>query len=262
MTKPRANLQPIVGNRWPGLTFDYRGATVLVTGGSAGIGAGIAAAYREAGAEVVITGTRRRATDYGDDLAAYRYLQLELTDEARIRDLAASLQRLDILVNNAGCNFAAADEYQPEIFDRSVRVNLLAAYHLAHACRGLLSQSVWPGGASIVGLASLTSYFAVDVVPGYGAAKAGLVQLTRTLASAWAADGIRANAVAAGYILTNMTRYLDDERAAAPVLARTPLKRLGSPQDVAGAVLFLTSPAAQFVTGQTLLVDGGYSVVG
>jgi len=103
----------------------------------------------------------------------------------------------------------------------------------------------------------------VEVVPGYGAAKAGIVQMTKTLALAWAKDGIRVNAVAAGFIRSNMMAWMEQAPAAvAPVMARTPLKRLGHPEDIAGTVLFLTSAAARFVTGQTLPVDGGYSVVG
>lgn len=177
--------------------------------------------------------------------------------------MADALPRLDILVNNAGANYVQEDEYQPETFDKSVRVNLLAPYHMAAACHDKLKASAWPGGASIIGLASMTSYFAIDVVPGYGAAKTGLMGLTRTLASAWAADGIRVNAVAAGIIRSNMMRWIEgNEPAQAPFIARTPLRRLGNPHDIAGAVLFLTSPAAQFITGQTLPVDGGYTIAG
>lgn len=254
---------PVARGPWPDVKFDYGGAEVLVTGGSNGIGAGIAAAYRDAGARVTITGTRAAAGEYDSDLAGYRYLQLDLADNDSIREVAGAMPRLDILINNAGCNFAASDEYQPEFFDKAVQVNLLAAYRMAHACRDKLARSALAGGASIIGLASMTSYFAVDVVPGYGAAKAGIVQLTKTLGSAWAADGIRVNAVAAGFIRSNMMAWMDQSpEAVAPVLARTPLKRVGNPHDIAGAVLFLTSAAAQFITGQTLPVDGGYSVVG
>jgi NAD(P)-dependent dehydrogenase (short-subunit alcohol dehydrogenase family) len=256
-------IKPITQGPWPNLQFDYRDAHVLVTGGSNGIGAGIAVAYRDAGAQVTITGTRPQASDYEADLSGYRYLQLELADNAQIKAVAEALPRLDILVNNAGCNFAARNEYEPEMFDKSVQVNLLSAYHMAHACHDKLADSSLPGGASIIGLASMTSYFAVDVVPGYGAAKAGIVQMTKTLASAWAKDGIRVNAVAAGFIRSNMMAWIESSpAAAAPTLARTPLKRIGNPHDIAGAVLFLTSAAAQFVTGQTLPVDGGYSVTG
>ncbi|QDX80814.1 short-chain dehydrogenase [Denitratisoma sp. DHT3] len=248
---------------WPNLQFDYRGAHVLVTGGSNGIGAGIAAAYRAAGAEVVITGTRPRAADYEGDLSAYRYLQLELTDDAQIQAVADALPRLDILINNAGCNFAVRGESIPEWFDKSVQANLLSPYHLAHACHDKLARSALPGGASVIGMASMTSYFGVESVPGYGAAKAGIVQMTKTLALAWARDGIRVNAVAPGFIRSNMMQHFEaTPEMRDPVLARTPLKRMGDPADIAGAVLFLTSAAASFVTGQTLPVDGGYSVVG
>jgi len=249
---------------WPNLKYDYNGAHVLVTGGSNGIGAGIAAAYRDAGANVTITGTRASAAHYNDaDLNGYRYLQLQLTDNAQIEAVAAALPKLDILVNNAGANFAAENEYEPDIFEKSIQVNLLSAYRMAHACLPKLQQSQLPGGASVIGLASMTSYFGVEVVPGYGAAKAGLVQMTKTLSIAWAKHNIRVNSVAAGLIESKMTApALAMPEFNAAVIARTPQKRTGTPHDIAGAVLFLSSSAAGFVTGQTLPVDGGYSIFG
>jgi 3-oxoacyl-[acyl-carrier protein] reductase len=250
-------------SNWQNIRYDYQGAQVLVTGGTSGIGAGIAAAYREAGAEVTITGTRASLAEYDADLSGYRYLQLSLTDKAQISAVAAALTRLDVLVNNAGANFMLQNEYDPEVFEKGLQVNLASAYRMAHGCKGLLAASKLPGGASVIGLASLTSFFGLEVVPAYGAAKAGLVQLTKTLSIAWAKDGIRVNAVAAGVTESRMTaQMLKVPAMMAPVLARTPLKRPGKPADVAGAVLFLTSAAAAFITGQTLLVDGGYSVVG
>jgi 3-oxoacyl-[acyl-carrier protein] reductase len=243
--------------------FDYAGAHVLVTGGTAGIGAGIAAAYRDAGARVTITGTRARAEDYGSAAEGFAYLPMRLTEDAEIARVAAALPQLDILVNNAGGNFMTDDEFNPDVFERSVRVNLTGAYRLAHACLSKLSQSALPGGASVVGLASMTSYFGNTYVPGYGAAKGGLVQLTKSLAMAWAPKNVRVNAVAAGFIVSRMTEYFRATPSLAqPAIERTPLKRLGYPADVAGAVLFLTSSAAAFVTGQTVPVDGGYSIVG
>jgi 3-oxoacyl-[acyl-carrier protein] reductase len=248
---------------WQNVSYNYRGAQVLVTGGTSGIGAGIAAAYREAGAEVTITGTRAGPADYQEDLKGYRYLQLSLTDKAQIAAVAAALPGLDILVNNAGANFMMQNEYDPDIFEKGVQVNLTSAYRMSHALKPKLAQSKLPGGASVIGIASLTSYFAVEVVPAYGAAKAGLVQLIKGLGLAWAKDNIRANAVAAGVTESRMTaQMLDMPELMAPMLARTPLARTGKPADIAGAVLFLTSAAASYVTGQTLLVDGGYSVVG
>jgi NAD(P)-dependent dehydrogenase (short-subunit alcohol dehydrogenase family) len=248
---------------WTNVSYNYRGAQVLVTGGTSGIGAGIAAAYRDAGAEVTITGTRAGTGDYTEDLKGFRYLQLSLTDDAQIASVAQALPKLDILVNNAGANFMMENEYDPEIFEKGVRVNLTSAYRISHALKGKLAQSKLPGGASVIGIASLTSYFAVEVVPAYGAAKAGLVQLIKGLGLAWAKDNIRANAVAAGITESRMTaQMLSMPEMMAPVLARTPLGRPGKPRDIAGAVLFLTSSAASYVTGQTLLVDGGYSIVG
>lgn len=248
---------------WPNCRYDYSGAEVLVTGGTNGIGAGIAAAYRAAGAHVTITGTRPSAADYDTDLSGYRYLQLQLTDNDQIEAVAAALPRLDILINNAGGNFMVENEYEPDVFEKSVRVNLLSAYRMAHACRAKLAESRLPGGASVIGLASMTSYFGVEVVPGYGAAKGGLVQLTKTLAIAWAKDNIRVNAVAAGLIHTKMTEnFISMPDASEPSLARTPQGRFGDPLDIAGPVLFLTSAAAGYITGQTLPVDGGFSVMG
>jgi NAD(P)-dependent dehydrogenase (short-subunit alcohol dehydrogenase family) len=250
-------------NAWQNVNFDYHGAAVLVTGGTSGIGAGIAAAYREAGAEVTITGTRPSVADYDADLAGYRYLQLSLTDKAQIAAVAGQLARLDILVNNAGANFMLQNEYDPEIFEKGLQVNLASAYRMSHACRAKLAASKLPAGASVIGIASLTSFFGLEVVPAYGAAKAGLVQLVKTLGIAWAKENIRVNAVAAGVTESRMTaQMLKIPAMMAPVLARTPLKRVGHPRDVAGAVLFLTSGAASYITGQTVLVDGGYSIVG
>ncbi len=248
---------------WQNITYNYRGAQVLVTGGTSGIGAGIAAAYRAAGADVIITGTRKTASEYAENLSGFRYLQLGLTDNAQIEAVAAAIPKLDILVNNAGANFMMQNEYDPDIFEKGVRVNLTSAYRMSHALQPTLARSVLPGGASVIGIASLTSYFGVEVVPAYGAAKAGLVQLMKTLSMAWAKQNIRVNAVAAGITESRMTaQMLSMPDMMAPVLARTPLGRPGKPADIAGAVLFLTSAAASYITGQTLLVDGGYSIVG
>jgi 3-oxoacyl-[acyl-carrier protein] reductase len=248
---------------WTNVRYDYQGAAVLVTGGTSGIGAGIAAAYRAAGAEVIITGTRPAATQYEADLSGYRYLQLSLTDKAQIASVAAQVPRLDVLVNNAGANFMMQNEYDPEVFEKGLQVNLASVYRLSQALQPKLAASALPGGGSVIGIASLTSFFGLEVVPAYGAAKAGLVQLVKTLSITWAKHNIRVNAVAAGVTESRMTaQMLKMPPMMAPVLARTPLKRVGQPQDVAGAVLFLTSAAASYITGQTVLVDGGYSIVG
>ncbi|MBE9539894.1 MAG: SDR family oxidoreductase [Proteobacteria bacterium] len=244
--------------------YNYSGAKVLVTGGSNGIGYGIASAFAAAGAQVTITGTRSSADEYDNDLSAFTYKPLQLTDRDAIRALADSLDGLDILINNAGASLPGGqDEWQPEVFEESVRINLISTYDLANACKELLTASDLPGGASIIGIASLTSFFANEMVPGYGAAKAGVVQLSKTLGISWAKHGIRANAIAAGMIDTRMTSFMKDiPDMNDPIMARTPMKRWGTPEDIANAALFLASSGASFITGQTLLVDGGYSVFG
>jgi NAD(P)-dependent dehydrogenase (short-subunit alcohol dehydrogenase family) len=241
--------------------FDFGGARVLVTGGSNGIGLGIARAFAEAGARVTITGTRAAASAYDHDLSAFAYRSLDVRDAAAIAALASALDALDVLVNNAGANTVQPSEWDPAVFEDSVRLNLFSAFRLASAVKPLLAKSALEGGASIVNLASMSSFFAVPIVPGYGAAKAGVVQMTRNLAVAWAKHRIRVNAVAPGLILSNMTKVMKGiEALEKPQLERTPLGRWGTPEDVAPAVLFLASAAAGFVTGHTLCVDGGYAV--
>ena len=243
------------------LRFDFSGARVLVTGGSNGIGLGIARAFAAAGARVTITGTRAAAADYDHELSAFAYRALDVRDGAAIKELAAGLDALDVLVNNAGANTVQPSEWDPDVFEDSLRLNLSSAFRMATVCKKLLAQSTLEGGASIVNLASMSSFFAVPIVPGYGAAKAGVVQLTKNLAVAWAKHRIRVNAVAPGLILSNMTKVMKGIAALEkPQLERTPLGRWGTPEDVAPAVLYLASAAAGFVTGHTLCVDGGYAV--
>lgn len=243
-----------------GVTYDYAGATVLVTGGTSGIGLACAQGYRGAGADVIVTGRGRGTADYASDLSDMTYRQLDVADRPALYELASSLTQLDVLVNNAGGS--QGNEWEPDSFDQSLAVNLSSVFHLSSACKALLSASPFPGGASVVGIASMTSYFGFEWTPGYGSAKAGLVQLIKTLGMSWGQLGIRANAVAAGLTRSNLT---------APVLANMPdmvdetlkrqgLKRTGEPEDIAAAVLFLTSPGAAWITGQTLPVDGGFTI--
>lgn len=247
------------------VSFDYTGAHVLVTGGTSGIGAAVAKAYLQAGANVTITGTRPSIKDYDQDLSAYRYVTLDVTQKAQIPRVAASLPALDILVNSAGIALASIgkSEWEPELFAHALEMHLTSVFRLSSACFSKLKDSKFQGGASVIGIASMSAYFGMEFVPGYGAGKAGLVQLMKTLAVSWSRHGIRANAVAPGMIATRQTAPVVNSPALTEhVLSRTPAKRLGLPEDVAAAVLFLTSPAASYVNGHTLAVDGGFAVAG
>ncbi len=245
-------------------TFDFSDAHVLVTGGTAGIGFAIASAFAAAGAAVTITGTRTTAGEYESDLSPFQYQQCQLTEPGAIEAVAASLHRLDVLVNNAGQVFPGGlDESDPAGFEASVAVNLTSAYRMSVACHEHLAASAFDGGASVVNLASMSSYFGIEIVPGYGAAKTGILGMTRTLAMKWARDGVRVNAVAPGLIETNMTApMLASEAMSEPLLGRIALGRVGVPDDVAPAVLFIASPGARYITGQTLPIDGGFSIYG
>jgi NAD(P)-dependent dehydrogenase (short-subunit alcohol dehydrogenase family) len=243
-------------------SYDYSGCRVLVTGGSSGIGAGIARAFRTAGAEVAITGTRESASDYEADLSGYTYHSLQMRDGDGITRVGKALDGLDVLVNNAGANFPdGRNEWEPDAFEASVAINLFGSFRMALACKEKLSASGIEGGGSIVNMASMSAYVAVPVVPGYGAAKAGVVQMTKNLAVSWVGDGIRVNAIAPGLVLSNMTSVMKGVAALEdPEIGRTPMGRWGTPEDIAPATLFLASSGARFITGQTLNVDGGYSV--
>ncbi|QLL08587.1 SDR family NAD(P)-dependent oxidoreductase [Mycobacterium vicinigordonae] len=243
--------------------FDFTGARVLVTGGTSGIGNGIATAFVKAGASVMITGTRSAAADYDADLGAFSYQQCRIQDSDSVDALVGSLGELDILVNNAGGPYPAGDEYDPDGYIASVTQNMFGPMRLTMRCHELLRASSASGGASVVNIVSMSAFRSAVFVPGYASAKMGLVALTMNLARRWANDGIRVNAVAPGMIDTRMTQpalripqIMDVE-----IGFHTPLGRPGTPQDCAGATLFLCSDAASYITGSTVAVDGGYLTV-
>jgi 3-oxoacyl-[acyl-carrier protein] reductase len=242
------------------IEFDFDGARVVVTGGSSGIGLGIARAFEASNAKVAITGRRAAATDYDVDLSNLEYRQTEMTDDSSLDLLASSFDRIDVLVNNAGASLAAEDEWRPEVFERAVRIALFGSFRLATAFKDRLAKSRIDGGGSVLNMASMAAFRAVPIVPGYGAAKAAIVQMTKNMGAAWALENVRVNAVAPGLIETNMTSVMRGTPFADPEIDRTPMRRWGTPDDIAPAYLFLASPAARFITGQTLCVDGGSSI--
>ncbi len=243
-----------------GVQFDFSGAQVLVTGGSNGIGLGIARAFHAAGARVAITGRKAKAEDYPQDLSGLDYHRAEMTSEADLERLSGAFDRMDVLVNNAGASLMAEDEWKPEVFERALQLHLFASFRLAVAFKERISKSAIEGGGSVLNMASMSAYRAVTIVPGYGAAKAAVVQMTMNMGAAWGLDNVRVNAVAPGLIRSEMTKGMVGTPFEAPEIDRTPMKRWGTPEDVAPVYLFLASPAAKFITGQTLRVDGGQSV--
>jgi NAD(P)-dependent dehydrogenase (short-subunit alcohol dehydrogenase family) len=249
------------------IKYDFSGYRVLVTGGSSGIGLSAAGMYRDAGADVVITGTKPQE-NYDVDLSGFSFKQMDLEDNASIDAVAKEVSAeggLDVLVNNAGLAFASQglDEHDPDVFARAIQMHLTGVYRLSHGLIDRLAESKLPGGGAIVNIASVTSFMGVDVTLGYGAAKTGILGLIRGMAVDLGKRNIRVNAVAAGLTQTGMTSIMfDNSEWTDPVLNRTPLQRLGKPDDIAGAVLFASSSAAQWMTGQALVIDGGFTIFG
>ena len=241
-----------------GDALDFSGLTVLVVGGSSGMGNGIGQAFRECGATVHIWGTRAGAEDYagveGSDLSGLGYSQVDVADPSAVAAATIPFERLDVVVLSQGTVLYGRGEFQTEGFARVVEVNLTSLMTCAMCVQAKLALA----HGSLLIISSTGAFKAAKGNPAYAASKAGTLGLVRSLAEAWAKDGIRVNGIAPGLIETKMTevstkhperlrRMLDD----------IPLDRLGQPADIAGAALFLASPLASYIIGQTLVVDGG-----
>ena len=235
----------------------FAGKTVLVTGGSQGIGRAAALAFQAEGANVHVSGTRAAASDYDEPLSGLTYHRADMARAEDRAALAEAIPALDVLVNNAGTG--RPDEYTLEGFEAVIEVNLNAVMDLSLRFHGALKASdAKPWGGAIVNTGSLSSFLALRETPAYTASKAGLLGLTRALADKWAPDNIRVNMVAPGFIRTRMTAgSRRDEGREAKLLRAIPMRRWGEPEEVAGPILFLASDAASYITGQSLAMDGG-----
>ncbi len=247
-------------DRGGGLTaaarFDFSGAQVAVIGASrGGIGAAIARAFKDAGAEVEITGAEPECLP--EDAARFPYTQLDVVDTDAVEAFGRDRLELDVLVNCAAIT-RRGEEMEPGFFSHVLDVNLVGTMRCARA----LHTALLARKGRVINIASMYARFGSPQNPAYGSSKAGVEQLTKSLAVAWAADGIRVNAIAPGFIVTEQSaRARQDPKFVDAVEARTPMSRWGMPADIVGAALFLASDAAAFVTGICMPVDGGYSVV-
>ena len=241
--------------------FDYTGKRVLVTGGVSGIGRAVSLAFMAAGAEVVACGLTEQelaAARADPAFAKIGVIGLDVTDRAAVDKLIGGLDSLDVVVTSAGI-IRRDTEHDPEVFDQVIDVNLSGSMRVASAARPLLAKT----RGSIVLVGSVMSFFGGPRQPAYSASKGAIRNLTMSLACAYAADEVRVNAVAPGWVITDLSKGArENQERNAMILARTPMNRWAQPAEIADPVLFLASDAARFMTGTVMLVDGGFTSAG
>ncbi len=241
--------------------LDFSGAHVLVVGGTSGIGNAIAAAFRDRNAKVCITGTRADPSAYAGealDFAGMHYRQLDAADRQAVEALELPFGGLSVLVNSQGITPATdIDPLDIDQFERVLAVNLRSVAQLCGRFRAELAASQ----GSVINIGSGACFVAVPHRPSYSASKGGLLTLTKSLAVAWASEGIRVNGIAPGYIPTRMTAPSEENAARhAKSRERIPMGRWGEAGEMAGVALFLASPLASYVTGQMIAADGGLTL--
>jgi 3-oxoacyl-[acyl-carrier protein] reductase len=238
--------------------LDFGNKQVLVVGGSSGIGNGIAQAFRAHGAKVAVCGTRASASDYspqdGSHLDGLDYARLDVSDAGAIDKFKPAFDKLDVLVLAQGAVIYRRGEFEMDGFRKVLEINLMSLMACATKFHAMLKQAK----GSLIVVSSTAAYHSTMGNPAYNASKTGAMGLTRTLGEAWAEDGIRVNGIAPGLVDTKMTKVTTSNPTRLEgALSRIPLRRLGTPQDMAGAALFLASPLSSYIVGQTIIVDGG-----
>lgn len=240
---------------------DFSGKTILVVGGSSGIGNGIAQAFRARGGEVHVWGTRVDAAAYeseeGSDLTGLHYARVDVSKPDEIDACAPAFETLDVVVLCQGIVRYSREEFEPEGWHDVMDVNL----HSVMDCARKFHRGLKDSAGALIIVSSTSAYKAAIGNPAYAASKAAAVSLCKTLGQAWAKDGIRVNGIAPGYVATKLTRVTtENEGRMERVRAAIPLGRTGEPSEMAGAALFLASSMSSYIVGQTLIVDGGLTL--
>lgn len=241
--------------------FSLKGKTALVTGGNRGLGRGIAQGLAEAGAKVVIMSSGENVYKAAEEISV-KAVKCDISDDKNInKGFSEALEllggRLDILVNNAGIQRRnKCENFSHKDWDDVMNINLRAVFTFCQLAGRHMIQN---GGGKIINIASMLSFFGGYTVPAYAAAKGGVAQLTKALSNEWAAKRINVNAIAPGYMATEMnTKLIDDTKRNTEILSRIPAGRWGKPEDMAGTAVFLASGASDYINGAVIPVDGGY----